>query len=78
MSRNLKKVRLGALDDFAMGKFTMRKIGSREIGIIRLRDGTFRAVLNSCPHKGAAICKGFVGGTWPPSAPSTLSARVRC
>ena len=25
------------------------------------------------PHKGAAICKGIIGGTWPPSAPGDLA-----
>lgn len=44
-----------------------------EIGIYRLLDGEFKAVLNICPHKGAPICKGTIGGTWPPSAPGTLT-----
>jgi nitrite reductase/ring-hydroxylating ferredoxin subunit len=43
-----------------------------EVGVYRLEDGTLRAVRNACPHKGAPICRGSVGGTWPPSAPGTL------
>jgi len=31
------------------------------------------AVLNRCPHKGAPVCRGIVGGTWPPSAVGELS-----
>ena len=36
-------------------------------------DGEFRAVRNACPHKGAPICRGIIGGTWPPSEPGELS-----
>ena len=31
-----------------------------------------RAVRNWCPHKGAPICRGIVGGTWPPSTHDAL------
>ena len=54
------------------GKFKTIKQGALNIGITRLRDGTVRAVRNWCPHKGAPICKGIIGGTWPPSAPGEL------
>lgn len=72
MATNIQKFPVGAAEDFVEGKFKLLTIGSREIGIIRLRGGTFRAVLNRCPHKGAPICKGQVGGTWPPSQPGEL------
>jgi nitrite reductase/ring-hydroxylating ferredoxin subunit len=32
-----------------------------------MENGDVHAVLNRCPHKGAPVCKGIVGGTWPPS-----------
>jgi nitrite reductase/ring-hydroxylating ferredoxin subunit len=67
-----RKVRVGAVEDFVEGKFALLTVESRQIGIIRLPSGTFRAVLNSCPHKGAPVCKGLVGGTWLPSSPGEL------
>lgn len=72
MTPPIRKIRVGAAEDFVEGKFRILTVGSREIGVIRLRGGAFRAVLNRCPHKGAAICKGLVGGTWPPSRPGQL------
>lgn len=54
------------------GKFKIVRQGALSIGVTRLADGTLRAVRNACPHKGAAICKGIIGGTWPPSAPGEL------
>jgi nitrite reductase (NADH) small subunit len=72
MATNVRKFSVGSAEDFVEGRFKVLTIGSREIGIMRLRDGTFRAVLNRCPHKGAPICKGQIGGTWPPSRPGEL------
>jgi nitrite reductase/ring-hydroxylating ferredoxin subunit len=69
---SFKKISVGAAEDFTEGKFTVLLVGSREVGVIRLPGGAFRAVLNRCPHKGAPICKGLVSGTWPPSAPDQL------
>jgi nitrite reductase/ring-hydroxylating ferredoxin subunit len=72
MAPTVKKFAAGAADDFVVGKIKLLTIGSREIGIVRLSGGAFRAILNRCPHKGAPICKGQVGGTWPPSRPHEL------
>jgi nitrite reductase/ring-hydroxylating ferredoxin subunit len=63
----------GALEDFPVGKFRIVTLGQREVGIIRLADGEVHAVLNRCPHKGAPVCKGIVGGTWPPSEVGKLA-----
>lgn len=59
--------------DFPPGKFVMVEAAGRDIGVIRLKTGEFRAVRNRCPHKAAPICRGIVGGTWPPSGPGNLS-----
>jgi nitrite reductase/ring-hydroxylating ferredoxin subunit len=67
------EVALGPERNFPEQTFTILKAGETEIGIIRLRDGEWRAVRNWCPHKGAPICRGIVGGTWPPSAPGELA-----
>ena len=66
------EVAVGAAERFAAGRFTMVDIPGHDIGVIRLRGGQLRAVRNYCPHKGAAICRGIVGGTWLPSAPGSL------
>lgn len=60
------RVDVGRIEEFGAGAFKLVQVGKREIGVIRLRNGEFRAMLNWCPHKGAPICKGIVGGTWPP------------
>lgn len=38
------------------------KFKNLSVGIFRLSDG-FHALLNVCPHKGAALCEGLVSGT---------------
>jgi nitrite reductase/ring-hydroxylating ferredoxin subunit len=38
------------------------------VGVINV-DGTFYAVRNVCPHQGAPLCLGRLGGTMLPSAP---------
>jgi len=68
-----QEIAVGPAEMFQDGKFVMVTVGANQIGIIRLRDGAFRAVRNRCPHKGAPICRGIVGGTWPPSAPGELA-----
>ena len=40
------------------------QVAGREIGVIRLSSGRLRAVINRCPHKGAPICRGVIGGVW--------------
>ena len=71
-SRPKQEVAVGPADRFAAGRFTMLDIQGHDIGVVRLRDGSLRAVRNHCPHKGAPICRGIVAGTWLPSAPGSL------
>lgn len=66
------EVAVGDEHRFAVGAFAMVDIPGHDIGVIRLQDGTLRAVRNVCPHKGAPICRGIVGGTWLPSQPGSL------
>jgi nitrite reductase/ring-hydroxylating ferredoxin subunit len=68
----MNRVSAGPVSAFEVGRFRMIQAGTRDIGVLRMADGTFRAVRNRCPHKAAQICKGIVGGTWPPSAPGEL------
>jgi nitrite reductase/ring-hydroxylating ferredoxin subunit len=67
-----KQITVGKTTDFPVGKFTIIDIDGREIGITQLKNGEFRAVRNLCPHKGAPVCKGSVGGTQLPSGVGEL------
>ena len=39
------------------------------VGVLSV-DGQFFALRNKCPHKGAPLCEGTVGGTFLPSRPN--------
>lgn len=62
-----KQFTAGPIADFPVGKFKIIDLDGREIGITQLKSGEFRAVRNVCPHKGAPVCKGPIGGTTLPS-----------
>lgn len=64
---------VGPVDSFVEGKFVIVDVGRHSVGVIRLRSGELKAVRNFCPHKGAPVCRGIVGGTWPPSEPGELT-----
>ena len=44
------------------GKATIVKMKNRTIGLFQV-DGGYYALLNVCPHRGAALCEGPVCGT---------------
>jgi len=73
MSRDKQKIEVGRSSDFEPGAMSVVFVGTREIGVVRLRNGEIRAVLNRCPHKGAPICRGRVVGLWDSTGPGTLS-----
>ena len=73
MSNEPQQDAVGRVDDFPPGRFVIVQAGRWELGNTRLADGEFRAVRNACPHTGAPICRGIIGGTWPPSEPGELS-----
>ncbi|MFN4088252.1 MAG: Rieske (2Fe-2S) protein [Alphaproteobacteria bacterium] len=64
---------LGPIDDFPTGRYRTFQVGRREIGVVKLADGSVHAVLNRCPHRGAPICRGVVTGTLLPSDPDDLT-----
>jgi len=39
------------------GNFLTRRVGGRELIFVRGQDGVPRAFLNSCPHRGALVCR---------------------
>jgi 3-phenylpropionate/trans-cinnamate dioxygenase ferredoxin subunit len=53
--------------DLADGERLIVEVGGRSIGIFNL-GGEFFGLLNRCPHAGAEMCRGQIGGT--------VSARV--
>lgn len=74
MAQEATPTRVGRSSDFEAGAISLLEVNGREIGIVRLRSGELRAVLNYCPHKGAPVCRGFIGGgVWQSSGPGDLS-----
>jgi nitrite reductase (NADH) small subunit len=67
-----KQIIAGPVSDFPVGKFKIIDVDGREIGITQLKSGEFRAVRNVCPHKGAPVCRGSIGGTSLPSGVGEL------
>jgi nitrite reductase (NADH) small subunit len=67
-----KLVRAGELADFPPGSHRIVELRGVGIGIFNL-DGELYALRNECPHAGAPICRGKVGGTLLPSDPGTLT-----
>jgi len=48
------------------GGATILALDGRSIGLFRV-DGAYHALLNRCPHRGAALCEGPVCGTTRPT-----------
>lgn len=70
--KSVAGVDVGGVDEFSVGCFRILRIEAREVGVIKLSDATFRAIRNVCPHAGAPLCRGTVGGTMIPSSPGDL------
>jgi nitrite reductase (NADH) small subunit len=73
MAPERQRINIGPSHDFAAGEMKLVEIGGREFGIIRLQSGELRAVMNRCPHKGAPVCRGIVGGAWDSSGPGEIT-----
>jgi len=63
------RVDVGTLDEFPIGELRALKVANREVCLMRRQDETVYVIKNSCPHRGAPLSKGSVGGTMVPSAP---------
>jgi len=72
MARERQRITIGSADEFPAGQMKLISANGREIGVIRLRSGELRAIMNRCPHKGAPICRGIVGGVWDSTGPGEL------
>ena len=53
--------------DIPIGKRKIVTVGKRSIGIFNVH-GSLYAVKNTCPHQGAELCRGSVGGTMLPAS----------
>lgn len=58
----MNRIRLCLENDVPDGKALIVPYKSRSVGVFRV-DGELHALLNVCPHKGAALCAGPVTGT---------------
>lgn len=56
------------MDELASGTRKIVEIRGRSIGVFNVQ-GNYYALRNQCPHKGAPLCEGTVGGTFLPSSP---------
>jgi nitrite reductase/ring-hydroxylating ferredoxin subunit len=57
-----------ALADLPPGNRRIVELDGRSIGVFNV-GGALYAIRNSCPHRGAPLCEGTVGGTMLPSDP---------
>lgn len=59
-----EKILVGPAADIAPGGAVIVDAAKRSVGVFNI-DGAFYALLNVCPHKGAALCEGPVCGASP-------------
>lgn len=58
----MKRYYFADLVDIPENKFLIKEIKGISMGGICI-DGDYHVIMNYCPHEGAEICKGSVGGT---------------
>lgn len=71
MTRVREQRRVAALEDVPTDGFLLVDVDGVEIGVTSSQ-GRLYAVRNVCPHMGAPICRGSIGGTMVPSDPGDL------
>jgi nitrite reductase (NADH) small subunit len=59
---------IGRVEDIRRERCRRVDADGRRIAVLSVGDGFF-AVRDRCPHKGASLCDGTVGGTFVASAP---------
>lgn len=68
MSAGRQRVRVCRAEELPPGERRIVPIAEIEVGVFNLGDRLV-AYRNLCPHQGAPVCTGRVGGTTLPSAP---------
>lgn len=66
------RITLGTRVDFPPGTRRTITVGRRTIALFNV-EGTYRALRDRCPHRGAQLSEGAVGGTMLPSPPGTYT-----
>jgi len=61
-------VTVGWVSEIPPGQRRIIDVDGRSIGVFNV-NGRFYALRNTCPHQGAPLCQGALGGTALPSAP---------
>lgn len=51
-------------DALEPGEIRPFKVGKRRLAVMRLPDGSYRAMSDSCPHEGASMGRGAVEKMW--------------
>lgn len=54
------------VQELPAGERKIVEIGKRSIGVFNVK-GSLYAIKNTCPHQGAELCRGTVGGTMLPT-----------
>jgi 3-phenylpropionate/trans-cinnamate dioxygenase ferredoxin subunit len=62
------QIRVGAVDDVRREGCRVIEVAGRRIGVINVGEAFF-AIADRCPHMGASMCTGSLGGTLLPSRP---------
>src|SRR4051794_17496371 len=65
------QVLVGSAADIRREGCRIVTVDGRSVGVVSVGDA-FYAVSDRCPHMGASMCTGSVGGTFVPSAPHEL------
>lgn len=47
-------------------------VGGRRLAVMRLEDGSYRAMSDSCPHQGASMGRGSVERMWTSGQPTEM------
>ena len=63
---------IGRISELPPGDRRIVRVGGRSIGVFNV-EGEFFALRNRCPHQGAPLCLGSIGGTAAESAPGEYS-----
>jgi nitrite reductase (NADH) small subunit len=58
----IKKVEVARLADLTVGIGQRVNVAGAEIALFKQKDGSVKAIENSCPHKGGPLSEGIVSG----------------
>lgn len=71
VARGERRHVLCGLDDISPGTVEGFRAGGRKIAVVRLEDGSFRVVADTCPHQAAQLSLGSIERMWVSDTPGT-------